>query len=116
MDRILDTVKEICDVSPDDNSFDTVLKLHTNTVLFTVRQLGVNDEPFMLEDGKEEWEDFTDREDIEAVKSYVGLKVRKLFDPPTTSALKEALDESIKELEWRINVQVDPGLEALDGE
>lgn len=107
-EKILDTVKDICDVSPSDTSFDNVLKLHTNTVLFTVRQLGVNDEPFRLENGKEEWDDFTDREDIEAVKSYVGLKVKKIFDPPTSGALKEALDETIKELEWRLNVQVDP--------
>ena len=40
--------------------------------------------------------------DLEAVKSYVGAKVRQMFDPPTTGALKEALDNTVKELEWRL--------------
>lgn len=115
MDNILETVKEICDISPSDTSFDTVLKIHINTVLFTLRQLGVINEPMMITSGKEKWDDVIgDNEDLEAVKTYVGLKVKKLLDPPTSGVLKEALEESIKEFEWRLNVQVDPGWEKMN--
>jgi len=39
------------------------------------------------------------------VKTYVYLRVRFIFDPPTTSYLLEAMKEQIKEFEWRLNVK-----------
>lgn len=45
---------------------------------------------------------------LEAVKSYVYLKVKLLFDPPLSSSVIEATNRMISELEWRLNVSVDP--------
>lgn len=46
---------------------------------------------------------------MELLKSYVHLKVKLLFDPPSSSALIEVINSQIKELEFRISVMVDPG-------
>ena len=45
---------------------------------------------------------------IEMVKSYMHLKVKLLFDPPLSSAVMEAMNQMIKELECRLNYAVDP--------
>lgn len=48
-----------------------------------------------------------DGPDIEAVKSYVALKVKLLFDPPQSSTVMEAVKNQISELEWRLYVMCD---------
>ena len=42
------------------------------------------------------------------VKTYITLKVRVIFDPPLTSSVLEAMNKEISQLEWRLNVAVDP--------
>lgn len=44
---------------------------------------------------------------LNKVKTYVYLKTKLHFDPPTNSALLESMKESIKELEWRLNVNAE---------
>jgi hypothetical protein len=57
----------------------------------------------------ETWANFVgDSLDINAVKTYIYLKVRLLFDPPTTSFAITAFENQAKELEWRLNAVVDP--------
>lgn len=45
------------------------------------------------------------------VKAYISVGVRLVFDPPASASVKEALQGYKDELEWRINVAVDPGKE-----
>ena len=73
-------------------------------------QLGVGPtEGFSIKDEKSVWTDFIkDGLKLEAVKSYVYLKVKLLFDPPLSSAVIESTNRVISELEWRINVMIDP--------
>ena len=37
-------------------------------------------------------------------KTYIFLRVKQLFDPPSTSYLISAFAKQIEELEWRMNV------------
>ena len=69
-------------------------------------QLGVGpSEGFFIKDKYALWSDFIpDVKTLEAVKSYIYLKVRMLFDPPTSSSLMNAMEQNMKELEWRLNV------------
>lgn len=108
IDSILDSVKKIIGLSVTYDVFDPDLIMHINTAFFTLYQLGVTDTPFVITSSEETWDDFHADADLEAVKIYVGLKTRMYFDPPTNSALISAINEQIKELEWRINVKVDP--------
>jgi hypothetical protein len=103
---ILLSTKKILGIAEDYTVFDLDIITHINSVFSTLTQLGVGPpEGFMIEDESALWEDFNTTDDAQynAVKSYVFLRVRLLFDPPTTSYLIAAFDEQIKELEWRLN-------------
>ena len=112
MDSILNSIKKLLGITEDYKHFDPDIIIHINSVFFTLNQLGVGPEdPFIIEDESATWDEFSPDGDVEAVKSYVGLKVKLLFDPPTHGSLMSAIQEQIKEYEWRLNVQVDPGKE-----
>ena len=38
------------------------------------------------------------------VKSYVYMKVKLAFDPPSSSAVIDSMNRSISEFEWRANM------------
>ncbi len=106
---ILNSVKDYVGISPDDLSFDEEILLHINTAFMTLRQINVGSEtPFTVEDDTADWTDFTEDDKIlPMVKSYITLKTRVMFDPPTSSALMTALNQTISEYEWRLNVESD---------
>ena len=48
------------------------------------------------------------------VKTYVNLKARMLFDPPTTSYLVDAMEEQIREFEIRLSLKREWALDPVD--
>ena len=118
MDSILTSVKKIIGISEEDESFDTDLIIHINSVLMILNQLGVGPEDgFSITDKSAVWTDVIgDHKLIEATKTFVGLKVRLIFDPPTSSAVLDSINKTISELEWRINVMVENKANATGGE
>lgn len=106
---ILASVKKILGIAEEDTSFDSVIIMHINSVLSILCQLGVGPESgFMIEDDSAVWSDFLgDSTKYTMVFNYVGLKVRMAFDPPQGSAVAEAINKNISELEWRINVRAE---------
>lgn len=108
IESILDSVKKVIGPSVSYTVFDPDLVMHINTTFFTLYQLGVTEEPFVITGNDETWDDFHSEKDLEAVKTYVALKTRMYFDPSTNSALISAINEQIKELEVRLNYEVDP--------
>lgn len=113
--NILATVKRICNIADPDTSFDNELILFTNTVLMELMQEwhGMN-HAFRLQDGTETWDQLLgeDITDYEAVKELVGLKVRLIFDTPTSGTVLQAIQDQIKNLEWRLYFWKD--LERMD--
>jgi len=106
-ESILTSIKKVLGLAADYTEFDEDVLLHINSVFSTLAQLGVGPVGgFMIEDDTSTWDEFIG-EDLEynAVKTYVCLRVRLLFDPPTTSYLIDAINNQIKELEWRLNVK-----------
>lgn len=108
---ILISTKKVLGIAEDYTAFDLDIITHINTVFSTLAQLGVGpSEGFMIEDDSAMWSDFVtnvaqiDDMQFDAIKSYIYLRVRLLFDPPATSYLIEAFERQIKELEWRLNV------------
>ena len=118
MDSILTSVKKIIGISEEDESFDTDLIIHINSVLMILNQLGVGPEDgFSITDKSAVWTDVIgDNKFIEAVKTFVGLKVRLIFDPPTSSAVLDSINKTISELEWRINVMIENKANKTGGE
>jgi hypothetical protein len=102
---ILTSTKKVLGIAEDYTAFDLDILTHINTAFSTLTQLGIGPpNGFQIEDEVPVWTDFIG-EDLEfnSVKSYVFLKTKQLFDPPTTSFLIEAQKEQIRELEVRLN-------------
>lgn len=109
-ETILSSVKHSVGITDEYTHFDDIITIHINTVLATIYQLGAGPASgFAVTTGDETWADFFgDSPKLNLIKSYVCLSVRMLFDPPTVGTLTDAINRQIDELEWRINVAVDP--------
>lgn len=116
-DSILNTTKKLLGIMPEYEHFDPDIIMHINAVFLILNQMGVGpDVPFVISDSSSTWSDFTpDINLIQMVKSYMGAKVRMMFDPPTTGSVSEALKNQIAEQEWRLNVACDPKEEFQNG-
>ena len=110
MDSILNSTKKLLGITPEYEHFDADIIMHINAVFLILNQMGVGPEtPFVITDSSATWDQFSsDLYKIEMVKSYMGNKVRIMFDPPSGGAVMEALKNTIAEQEWRLNVAVDP--------
>lgn len=105
-DSILVVIKKLLGIPEDYTAFDVDVMTHINSAFSTLTQLGIGPATgFMIEDDSAIWADFlvTDKQ-LNSVKTYIALRVRQIFDPPTTSYVVAAFAEQIKELEWRLNV------------
>lgn len=110
--RILVNVKKLLGLDEAYTAFDLDIITHINTVFSLLNQLGIGpDAGFMIEDETATWDTYLVKSDatpdllLNNVKTYMFMRVRLLFDPPTTSFLVDAWKEQIKELEWRLNVK-----------
>lgn len=114
MESILTSIKKRLGIEEDYDHFDEDIIMDINTVLAELTQIGVGpSEGFSIQDENAIWTDFVPANPkLENIKSYVYLKVRLLFDPPTNSSHISAMERQITELAFRISVTVDPG----DGE
>ena len=111
-ESILLSIKKLLGIMPDYTQFDDDIIIHINTAFATLNQLGVGpSEGFMIEDRFAEWQDYTTSKNLTMIRTYIYLKVRLLFDPPTSSALIESINRTISELEWRIFLEGDPKTE-----
>lgn len=111
MDSILTSVKKLLGITEEYTPFDQDIIMHINSVFLTLYELGVGPaNGFSIEDDSAEWRDYIPNDDVllGAVKSYMYLKVRMLFDPSLTTSVTELMKEQAREFEWRMNVLVDP--------
>lgn len=110
-DSILTSIKKMLGIPENYTHFDMDLIMHINSVLAILTQLGVGpNSGFSIDDVSDEWSDFIPEEyNLEQIKSYVYMKVRLMFDPPQSSAAMDSMKNLVSELEWRINITVDPG-------
>jgi len=104
-DSILDSIKKPLQVQFDYDVFDHDIMMHINSVFFTLGQLGIGPEGgYQISDADDTWDAFLgDDPMLNSVKSYMYLRVRMLFDPPSNSFTQTAMKEQIQELEWRLN-------------
>lgn len=115
-DSILFTVKKHLGIADEDTGFDIDIIMDINTVFGILTQLGVGPaEGYSIEDNTSTWSDYLqDNTLLEMVKTYMYLKVRMIFDTPTSGSMNSAHEQLIAELESRINYMVDPGWESID--
>lgn len=105
MESILTSIKKLLGMDEDYTAFDVDVIIHINTVFGILTQLGVGPpEGFFIEDKTAIWDDYIPDDPVlcNMVKSYIHKKVQLMFDPPDRGAVKEALNNTIAELEQRI--------------
>lgn len=106
---ILVSTKAALGVTPEQHAFDSMIVMHINSVLSTLEQLGVGPEGgLMVTSQVQTWSDLIGSDNrLNMVKSYMYMRVRMMYDPPDIGFVITAIQEEIKEMEWRLNVFVD---------
>lgn len=105
MESILTSIKKLLGYEEGDTGFDDEIIMEINTVFLSLTQMGVGPaEGFEIEDDTSIWQDFvTDTRKFGAVKTYIHKKVKLAFDSASmSSALINAYERQIAELEWRL--------------
>lgn len=113
---ILASTKAALGMTEDYKAFDQQIIMHINSIFSILQQMGVGPKKgFAIKDDSTFWSDYTDNElELQMVQSYMYCRVRILFDPPMNASLLDALKTQYQELEWRLNVAVDPGKKDVD--
>jgi hypothetical protein len=115
-ESILKSTKKILGLADNYTQFDQDVITHINAAFSILDQLGVGpDGGFFIDDDTSLWSDYTvPANQLHLIKTYVYLKVRLLFDPPTTSFLIEATTNQLREYEWRLNTFREWALDPTD--
>lgn len=107
MESILTSIKKLLGIEDEYEHFDADIIMHINTVLGDLTQLGVGpSEGFQIEDETSTWNDFITIDSpalLSGVKSYIHLRVKLLFDPPSSSSVLASYERQIDRFEWRLN-------------
>ena len=105
MDSILTSVKKLIGIDKEDTAFDPDVIMHINSSFLVLSQLGVGpDEGFYINDDTAVWTDFISNNMLllNYVKTFVYLKAKLVFDPPSSSIAIQSMQEMVREHEWRI--------------
>ena len=115
-ESILGTVKKALGVEQDVDAFDEALVMHINTALSVLAQLGAGPDDGLYITGNDvTWKQLIGENSLlSLVKTYVCQKVRLIFDPPLTSSVLDAMERSLKEMEWRILAVTDISADSGD--
>lgn len=109
-DPVLLLTKSQLNIDASCTAFDAQIITLINSAFMRLKRLGVGPkEGFTITPtGNESWSDFmADGSSLEAIKTYVYLKVKMVFDPPASSTMAAAFNEEIKELEWSLHFEED---------
>lgn len=106
MDSILVSIKKLLGIDAAYTAFDVDVIIHINTAFAVLNQLGVGPaDGFMIEGEEEIWDNYITDNNFSMVKTFVYLKVRLAFDPPTSTALIESMNNTLNELTWRLELE-----------
>ena len=117
MEYILPSIKKLLGINPEYKSFDQDIIMHINTVFMILNQMGMGpEEGFSITDETTAWSEYCTTKNENAVRTFIYLKVRLLFDPPTSSVLIESINKTLAELEWRLHLQCNSNIKGGDRE
>jgi len=111
MESILTSIKKKLGITEEYAHFDEQIIMDINSVLMILGQIGVGKEDFFISTDMQTWDEFLNNsKQLEAAKTYVYLRVKLMFDPPQNASIYEAYKKQADELEWRLNVKVETGV------
>lgn len=110
-DSILTSIKKLLGIEEEYEHFDQDIMMHINSTFMILNDLSVGPETgFSVQDKTKTWTDYLGSDKrLEGVKTYIYLKVKLIFDPPSNSFVVEAMNRQITELEWRLNSRAEGG-------
>lgn len=105
---ILKSVQLARGVGLNNSPFDESLLTSINTALNELTQLGIGPkEGFVITSEDETWQDFMGNDPrIHMAKTFVNHRVWLMFDPPQSSTMIDAIEKTIREIEWRLTIAV----------
>lgn len=104
-DSILNSIKKLLGPSAECSDFDQDIITYINGVFMDLQEIGVGpEEGFSIRDETSKWNEFV-QDDLllNSIKPYIYLKVKLIFDPPTSSTVVTSFENMINRFEWRIN-------------
>lgn len=103
---ILKSVQLTRGVGLNNSPFDESLLTAINTALNELTQLGIGpQEGFTITSEDETWQDFMGNDPrIHMVKTFVSHRVWLMFDPPQSATMVDAIEKTIREIEWRLTI------------
>ena len=105
MDSILTSIKKLLGITEDYTHFDQDIILQINSAFSALNQLGVGPKDgFSIEDSSAVWTDFINDPRLNFAKTYVQIKVKLAFDPPTSGTLTDSYNRQLDEITWRLTV------------
>ena len=110
MESILGTIKKMLGIDDDDISFDVDIITLINPIIYALAQMGIGPSTgFIVVDKNNTWTEYIGSIplNLEGVKTYIYLKTKLIFDPPTNTTTREALNRNTQELEWRMMLEVE---------
>lgn len=109
-DSILVTIKKMLGLDADYTAFDQDIIVFINSAFMTLAQIGVGDrEGYCITGAEETWGDFISEfpANYDALKTFIYLSVKILFDPPNSSAVLTSYENTIERLTWRLNIEAE---------
>lgn len=106
---ILTSTKKVLGLDKEFVEFDQDILTHINAAFSTLAQIGVGEPAgFFITDEEAVWGDLSIPDNqLNAVKSWLYLVVRNMFDPPDSSFVLKANQEQIAQFEWRLRVMAE---------
>lgn len=106
---ILTDTKKALGLADNYTAFDHEIIMYINSVLATLHQLGIGPGiGYAIANASDTWDELiADEKRLNSVQSYMYLRVKMLFDPPTVGFVLTAVKGMIEEAEWRITVAQD---------
>lgn len=110
-ESILTEIKKLLGITEENKAFDLDICIQINGAIATLRQVGVGpNEGYTVTSKEDTFADYLGEtfKETAQVKLYLFYKVKLGFAPPQSSIAVELIKEMAREIEWRLNVAVDP--------
>lgn len=106
MESILVSIKKLLGIPDDYAHFDQDIIIQINSAFSILNQLGVGpEEGFAIDGSSATWSEFIGEDPrLNLVKTFVQIKVKLAFDPPTSGTLMDSYNRQLDELTWRLSI------------
>lgn len=104
---ILEDIKKLLGGDIKSTIYDRDILIHINGALSAMQQICPYTTNVYVTDETQLWSDVYQDPDLEYIRIYIYLKVRKIFDATASASVASAIDSEIENYEWRLSTYAD---------